>query len=41
MRGLVEGLVKPVVEPFPMAEATRAVDPARRGKARFRAVLVA
>ena len=31
----------PVVEPFPMAEASRAVDPTRQGKARFRAVLVA
>lgn len=33
--------VKPVIETFPMAEANRALDHTRQGKARFRAVLVA
>lgn len=33
--------VKPAVETFPMAEASKALDHTRRGKARFRAVLVA
>ena len=33
--------VRPDVEPFPMAEADRALDHTRRGAARFRAVLVA
>ncbi|MCY1065356.1 NAD(P)-dependent alcohol dehydrogenase [Nannocystis sp. RBIL2] len=33
--------IKPVVETFPMAEATRALEHVRQGKARFRAVLVA
>ncbi len=33
--------IKPAVETFPMAEADRALDHVRRGKARFRAVLVA
>ena len=33
--------IKPVVELFPMAEADRAVEHTRQGKARFRAVLVA
>jgi alcohol/geraniol dehydrogenase (NADP+) len=33
--------IKPVVELFPMAEADRALDHTRQGKARFRAVLVA
>lgn len=32
---------KPRVETFPMAEANRALDHTRQGKARFRAVLVA
>lgn len=33
--------IKPIVETFPMAEADRALDHVRRGKARYRAVLVA
>jgi hypothetical protein len=33
--------IKPVIETFPMAEADRALDHTRQGKARFRAVLVA
>jgi alcohol/geraniol dehydrogenase (NADP+) len=33
--------IKPMVETFPMAEADRALDRVRQGKARFRAVLVA
>lgn len=33
--------IKPLVETFPMAEATRALEHVRQGKARFRAVLVA
>jgi uncharacterized zinc-type alcohol dehydrogenase-like protein len=33
--------VKPIIETFPMAEADRALDHTRQGKARFRAVLVA
>src|ERR1035437_3906450 len=33
--------IKPMVETFPMAEADRALDHVRQGKARYRAVLVA
>jgi len=33
--------IKPMVEAFPMAEADRALDHVRQGKARYRAVLVA
>ena len=33
--------VRPAIEPFPMADADRALDHTRRGAARFRAVLVA
>ncbi len=33
--------IKPIIELFPMAEADRALDHTRAGKARFRAVLVA
>jgi uncharacterized zinc-type alcohol dehydrogenase-like protein len=33
--------IKPLIETFPMAEADRALDHVRQGKARFRAVLVA
>lgn len=33
--------IKPIIETFPMAEADRALDHTRQGKARFRAVLVA
>jgi uncharacterized zinc-type alcohol dehydrogenase-like protein len=33
--------IKPIVETFPMADANRALDHVRRGKARYRAVLVA
>jgi uncharacterized zinc-type alcohol dehydrogenase-like protein len=33
--------IKPIVETFPMADANRALDHVRQGKARYRAVLVA
>ena len=33
--------IKPIIETFPMAEADRALEHTRSGKARFRAVLVA
>lgn len=33
--------IKPMIEPFPMAEANAALDHTRQGKARYRAVLVA
>ncbi|WP_437966021.1 hypothetical protein WMF04_41355 [Sorangium sp. So ce260] len=33
--------IEPTVELFPMAEANRALERTRRGKARFRTVLVA
>ena len=33
--------IKPMIETFPMAEANRALDHTRQGKARYRAVLVA
>ena len=33
--------VKPIIETFPMADADRALERTRAGKARFRAVLVA
>jgi alcohol/geraniol dehydrogenase (NADP+) len=33
--------IKPMIETFPMVEADRAIDHSRRGKSRYRAVLVA
>ena len=33
--------IKPMIETFPMADANRALEHTRSGKARFRAVLVA
>ncbi len=33
--------IRPMIEPFPMAEANAALDHTRKGRARYRAVLVA